>query len=118
MNLKRNQARGPIARLRVRSVAPEGSVRLKIFYEILPRISDVFRQRRMRRLVKLINIRPGMRVLDLGGTPTIWEHFTEPLEITLLNLPGGISSGMSPEEGTVSYDGVRLKGRCICPQNR
>ena len=80
----------------VRSIAPEGSVRLKtLFYKFLPRISTFFRQRRMQRLVKLIKIKPGMRVLDLGGTPTIWEHVSEPLEITLLNLPGGISPGMS-----------------------
>lgn len=79
----------------VRSVAPEGSVRLKIFYKFLPSISTFFRERRMRRLVKLVKISAGMRVLDLGGTPTIWEHVSEPLEITLLNLPGGISPGMS-----------------------
>lgn len=79
---------GPVAAdPRVRSIAPKGSVRLKIFYKILPRISTFFRQRRMRRLVQLVNIKPGMRVLDLGGTPTIWEHVAEPLEITLLNLP-------------------------------
>jgi SAM-dependent methyltransferase len=80
---------------KVRSVAPEGSVRLKLFYKILPRISTFFRERRMRRLVQLVKIRPGMRVLDLGGTPTVWEHVAEPLEITLVSLPCGITDGMA-----------------------
>jgi SAM-dependent methyltransferase len=94
--MKHSETRGPIAAdPRVRSVAPKGSLRLVVFYKLLPRISTFFRQRRMRRLVELVKIRPGMRVLDLGGTPTIWEHVSEPLEITLLNLPGGISPGMS-----------------------
>jgi hypothetical protein len=36
-----------------------------------------------------------MRVLDLGGTPTIWEHVSAPREITLLNLPRALSCGIS-----------------------
>ena len=80
---------------RVRSIAPEGSVRLRVFYKLLPSISAFFRRRRMRRLVDIVGIRPGMRVLDLGGTPVIWEHVLAPLEITLLNLPGTLSKGTS-----------------------
>jgi SAM-dependent methyltransferase len=80
---------------RVRSVAPEGSVRLKVFYKVLPSISTHFRRRRMSRLVQLVKIRPGMQVLDLGGTPAIWENVAIPLEITLLNLSGRFSPGMS-----------------------
>lgn len=48
----------------------------------------------MRRLVNMVNIRPGMRVLDLGGTPAIWEHVTIPLDITLLNLSCRTDEGM------------------------
>jgi ubiquinone/menaquinone biosynthesis C-methylase UbiE len=80
---------------RVRSIAPEGSVRLKVFYKVLPGLSALVRRRRMRRLVQTVGIRSGMRVLDLGGTPVIWEHVAAPLEITLLNLPGTLSKGMS-----------------------
>ena len=43
--------------------------------------------------VRLMQIKPGMRVLDLGGAPAIWEHVTLPLSITMLNLPGVVSSG-------------------------
>ena len=93
---EQNESRRPTAAdPRVRSVAPDGSVRLKVFYKLLPRISTFFRRRRMMRLVKIIKMKPGMRVLDLGGTPMIWEHVSVPLEITLMNLPGAISPGMS-----------------------
>ena len=94
--LERHDSRKPIAAdPRVRSVAPQGSVRLKVFYKLLPAISTFFRRQRMRRLVELVNIRSGMRVLDLGGTPAIWEHVSAPLEITLLNLPGTLSKEVS-----------------------
>jgi hypothetical protein len=72
--------------LRVRQVAPEGSIRLKTFYKFLPSISAFFRRRRMRKFAEIVRIRAGTRVLDLGGAPAIWEHVSVPLEITLLNL--------------------------------
>ena len=94
--LDSHDPRKPIAAdPRVRSVAPEGSVRLRVFYKVLPSISTHFRRRRMRQFAEMLKIRPGMRVLDLGGTPTIWEHVPVPLEITLLNLSGALTSGMS-----------------------
>lgn len=82
----------PIATdVRVRPVAPGNSVLLKVFFRFLPSVSAVFRRRRMRDFVKILKIKPGTRVLDLGGAPAIWQHVSIPLEITLLNLPGGIS---------------------------
>lgn len=69
------------------------SVRLKIFYRLLPRVSSFFRRRRMEQFLKISQIEPGTRVLDLGGSPTIWMHVGVPLQITLLNLPGTSSSG-------------------------
>src|ERR1700731_4322692 len=82
--------RKPIATdARVRPVAPGDSVRLKAFYRFLPSVSAFFRRRRMRKFVGILKIKPGTRVLDLGGGPAIWEHVSVPLEITLLNLPGG-----------------------------
>jgi hypothetical protein len=47
----------------------------------------------MMRFRGIFDLEPGTRVLDLGGAPAIWEHISVPLEITLLNLPGGISVG-------------------------
>ena len=78
---------------RVRPVAPENSVRLRAFYRFLPSVSASFRRRRMKKFVETLKIKPGTRVLDLGGAPAIWEHVSVPLEITLLNLPGAVSPG-------------------------
>ncbi len=78
---------------RVRSVAPEGSVRLNVFYRFLPNVAAFFRRRRMKKFVQVLKIKPGTRVLDLGGAPAIWEHVSVPLQITLLNLPGALSMG-------------------------
>jgi hypothetical protein len=36
-----------------------------------------------------MNIAPGLRVLDLGGTPWIWNHVAIPLDITFVNLEYG-----------------------------
>jgi hypothetical protein len=74
-------------------VAPPNSFRLKIFYKFLPHVSAFFRRRRMARIARLMHVRPGMKVLDLGGTPSIWEHMSVPLDITLLNLPGAVTEG-------------------------
>jgi hypothetical protein len=73
-------------------VAPENSVRIKIFYRLLPHFSAVARRRRMDGLMRTLEIKPGTRVLDLGGSPVIWENVPVPLDITILNLPGGIPS--------------------------
>jgi hypothetical protein len=35
---------------------------------------------------RLMQLRPGMRVLDIGGTPDIWQCVDVPLHVTLLNL--------------------------------
>src|SRR5256885_17135947 len=91
---ERNGRRKPVATVaRVRPVAPGSSVRLKAFYRFLPSISAFFRRRRMIKFLAILKIKPGTRVLDLGGAPAIWEHVSVPLEITLLNLPSTLSSG-------------------------
>jgi SAM-dependent methyltransferase len=46
----------------------------------------------MNDLLRILEIKPGIRVLDLGGSPGIWEHVSVPLDVTVLNLPGGIPS--------------------------
>ena len=42
--------------------------------------------------MRSLQIKSGTRVLDLGGSPTIWENVPVPLDITILNLPGGVQS--------------------------
>ncbi len=61
-----NRRRGP--------VAPEHSVRIKAFYRLLPHFSAFTRRRRMEGLMQILEIKPGIRVLDLGGSPGIWEY--------------------------------------------
>lgn len=78
---------------RARSIAPGQNLRLRIFYRLLPAISTHFRRRRMASFMKIMNPRPGTRILDLGGAPAIWEHVPVPLNITLLNLPGTVEKG-------------------------
>lgn len=42
----------------------------------------------MAQLQRLLKPKPGMRVLDLGGQPGIWDFVTTPMDVTILNLPG------------------------------
>ena len=76
-------------------VAPGESVRLQTFYQLLPRVAGFFRQRRMAAFTRLIHPKAGARVLDLGGSPEIWDHVPTPLEITILNLPGTLQRAVS-----------------------
>ena len=87
-----NRRRGP--------VAPENSARIKAFYWLLPSLSALARRRRMEDLMRMLEIRPGTRVLDLGGHPFIWADAPVPLDITILNLPGSISSSERDFAGT------------------
>lgn len=42
----------------------------------------------MNAFLRAVRPSPHDRILDLGGTPTIWQHVSTPLNVTLLNLPG------------------------------
>jgi hypothetical protein len=59
----------------------------------------------MQGLMQIPEIRPGIQVLDLGGSPGIWEHVSVPLDITILNLPGAIRSA--------EVDSLRCAGTSI-----
>ena len=48
------------------------------------------RKRRMHSFARLMGLREGLRVLDLGGQPQIWDSVSPQLEVTNLNLPGGV----------------------------
>ena len=73
-------------------IAPENSVQIKAYYWLPPYVSGFARRCRMEGLMRMLEIKPGTRVLDLGGCPEIWENASVPLDITILNLPGGIPS--------------------------
>jgi len=67
--LEEDKRRGRIvgAKRRPGPVAPENSVRIKAFYWLLPSLSALARRRRMEDLMRMLEIKPGTRVLDLGG---------------------------------------------------
>ena len=62
--------------------------RVKLFYQLLAPFSKNARGERMANFAKLFGFAPGVRILDLGGQPGIWEFIETPLDITILNLPG------------------------------
>ncbi len=65
-------------------------LRINLFYRLLHPFSAYTRERRMQLFKKWLNARSGecLRVLDLGGGPELWDFVEQPLDITILNLPG------------------------------
>jgi hypothetical protein len=53
----------------------------------------------MSEFMSRVALRPGARVLDLGGSPEIWRLFDHRCDVTLVNLPGGMEklAGAEPE---------------------
>lgn len=78
--------------------------RFDTFRHMLGPFSHQTRQVRMQQLEKLLGVKPGMRVLDLGGQPDIWNFVSAPLDITILNLPG--VAAPAPKESTHKFDFV------------
>jgi len=63
-------------------------LRISAFYTVLRPFQDWNRRRRMRSYAALMAIKEGASILDLGGLPTIWNSVSQPLNLTILNLPG------------------------------
>jgi hypothetical protein len=59
-----------------------------------------WRQQRMAALLQRMSLHSGVRIIDVGGTPEMWELDLDPtitnLDITLLNLPGMWNSWLPP----------------------
>lgn len=62
--------------------------RFEVFRRLLGPFSAGTRKARMAQLETLMGLKPGMRVMDLGGQPHIWNFIETPLDIVILNLPG------------------------------
>ncbi len=60
--------------------------RLEAFHYFLRPFQRRMRERRMRLFIQNVDLRAGMRVIDLGGSPMIWQFVEIPLDITMLNL--------------------------------
>ncbi len=63
-------------------------LRIKLFYGLLRPFSEYTRKKRLSVFVKKAKPHRGMKILDLGGQPQIWDFVNTPMDITCLNLPG------------------------------
>jgi hypothetical protein len=61
-------------------------LRLKLFYQFMHPYAARKRRQRSQWFVDVMNIQRNMNIIDLGGSPTIWEHISVPLNITLVNI--------------------------------
>jgi 2-polyprenyl-3-methyl-5-hydroxy-6-metoxy-1,4-benzoquinol methylase len=71
-----------------RSRSTLGDGRLKLFHKLLAAVQPRVRRARIRQMQERLDLKPGLRVLDLGGTTEIWANLEIPLDITIVNLPG------------------------------
>jgi hypothetical protein len=62
-------------------------LRMVIFYSLMMPFAKWARKRRTALFVRTHQVGPGQHVLDLGGTPMIWENIRASLNVTILNLP-------------------------------
>lgn len=60
--------------------------RIHLFYKFLRPFQQFSRRRRTATFKERIHLHPGQRVIDLGGTPEIWQFVETPLDITLVNI--------------------------------
>lgn len=70
------------------SVLMFSSRRVNIFYSLLDPFSNFTRGKRMALFERIMQPKSGMKVLDLGGQPMIWDVIKTELNITCINLPG------------------------------
>jgi Methyltransferase domain len=77
-------------------------LRINTFYKLMRPFARWSRQKRMRSLTSVMNIKEGMSVLDLGGQTEIWENVSPSLNLTILNLPGCIDYN-TPTHHRVRY---------------
>ena len=86
--------------------------RITLFYFLMKPFSTQMRRKRMMEFCKVMEIRPGLTVLDLGGQPVIWDGVAEKLNITILNLPG-IAHTAYPSHHNIEYvegDACNIEG--------
>ncbi len=57
-------------------------------------VSELARARRMRQFCDRMRPSAKLRVLDLGGTPSVWRFVPHRLSITIVNLPGETGADM------------------------
>ena len=70
-------------------------LRVTVFRILRAPFSKRSREKRMRSYMALMGIRAGMSIIDLGGTSMIWSGVSQRLNLTILNLPGGLGTSQS-----------------------
>lgn len=60
----------------------------RLLRKLLKAASPRAREARLKRFAELMELKPGQRVLDLGGSTGLWRFVHIPLNITILNLEG------------------------------
>ena len=63
----------------------------------------MMRGRRMARFLDEMQIKGGERIIDLGGTIDFWLGVQQPLDITVLNLPGSTDPVVPPTHHTIRF---------------
>jgi hypothetical protein len=88
-------------------------LRVTAFNKLKNPFSAWARLGRMQQMVRTFNLRQGMCVLDLGGTPDIWSYsFIPALNITIVNLPGTVEKAIQSQHHFryVEGDGCNVEG--------
>ncbi len=67
-----------------------------MLYAIKPRMQRLWRRRRMAAFLERMRPKSGTRIIDLGGTPEVWEMIDLDLDVTLLNQPGAWEKRSEP----------------------
>jgi hypothetical protein len=75
-------------------------LRHRIFFRLLGPFSARRRTERMARFEKELGLKPGTRILDVGGEHEIWSSVKTPLKVTLFNLPG---NNPPPPQDTIHF---------------
>ena len=64
--------------------------RTRIFFALKDPFSRRVRRERMKSFATIMDLKDGMSIIDLGGSPAIWEGIGKRLNLTVLNLPGSL----------------------------
>ena len=78
-------------------------LRFNTFQRLMAPVSRVARRQRMEVFIRLMGLAPHTRILDLGGHPGTWQQVPFPLDIVLLNVPGGFDTQVDVEPHRIRY---------------
>ncbi len=59
-------------------------------------------------MVRILDVPPGARILDMGGTDYVWNLFENDFHVTLVNLPGSVRNLRSSQFEYIDGDACDL----------